>query len=90
METLRIAGRRYSDPDIISLARETGELIDPRFTIVNKARLLLRKLDSFPGVPSDALERLKILASLNGMRVQPMDIDYQRKHKRDAARTRNT
>ena len=62
METLRIAGRRYSDPDILSLAKESGELIDPRFTIVNKVRLLVRKLDRFPGVPNDGLERLKILA----------------------------
>jgi Zn-dependent peptidase ImmA (M78 family) len=85
METLRIAGRRYSDPDIISLARESGELIDPRFAILSKVRVLLGKLDGFPGVPGDPLERLKILASLNGIKIQPMDMDQQRRYKRDAA-----
>lgn len=85
MERLRIGRRRYSDPDIISLARESGELIDPRFTITSKARTLLQKLDEFAGIPNDPIERLKVLASLKGIKIQPMDIDHQRSYKRDAA-----
>ena len=85
METLRIGGRRYSDPDIISLCRQSGELIDPRSTIVNMARALTEKVNGFPGLPADPLERLKIIASMSRMKVQPMDMDEVRKEKRDAA-----
>ena len=85
METLRIGGRRYSDPDIISLCRQSGELIDPRSTIVHMARSLTAKADGFSGLPADPLERLKIIASMSRMKVQPMDMDEVRKEKRDAA-----
>ena len=85
METLRIGGRRYSDPDIISLCRQSGELIDPRSTIVNMARALTEKAYGFSGLPSDPLERLKIVASLSRMKILPMDLDQVRSEKRDAA-----
>jgi len=84
METLRIGGRRYSDPDIISLCRQSGELIDPRSTIVNMARALTEKANGFSGLPSDPLERLKIVASLSRMKILPMDMDQVRREKRDA------
>jgi len=84
MQTVSIGGRRYSDPDIISLAQRTGALIDPRFTIRTQARLLLQELQKHDGIPSDPLERLKILASMNGIRVEPMDSASQRSEKRDA------
>jgi len=35
METLRIGGRRYSDPDVISLCQQTGALI-----VLENARVL--------------------------------------------------
>jgi Zn-dependent peptidase ImmA (M78 family) len=85
METLRIGGRRYSDPDIISLCRQSGELIDPRSTIVNMARALTEKANGFSGLPADPLERLKIIASLSRMKILPMDMDQVRREKRDAA-----
>jgi|HubBroStandDraft_5_1064220.scaffolds.fasta_scaffold28847_5 Zn-dependent peptidase ImmA (M78 family) len=85
METLRIGGRRYSDPDIISLCRQSGELIDPRSTIVNMARALTEKVNGFSGLPSDPLERLKIIASLSRMKILPMNMDQVRSEKRDAA-----
>ena len=85
METLRIGGRRYSDPDIISLCRQSGELIDPRSTIVNMARALTEKVNGFSGLPTDPLERLKIIASLSRMKILPMDMDQVRREKRDAA-----
>lgn len=84
METLRIAGRRYSDPDIISLCRESGELIDPRWKIVSVARSLVEKARGFPGWPSDALARLKIIASLSGIKIAPMPADLARTESRDA------
>jgi hypothetical protein len=84
METVRIGGRRYTDPDIISLARQTGELICPRFTIRMQARLLLEELSKFSGLPPHPFERLKILASLKGIKIKPMDIESQRREKRDA------
>lgn len=84
METVRIGGRRYSDPDIISLARKTGGLICPRFTIKTQARLLLEELKEFSGLPSDPFERLKILASLRGIKIKPMSIERGRQDKRDA------
>jgi Zn-dependent peptidase ImmA (M78 family) len=85
METLRIGGRRYSDPDIISLCRQSGGLIDPRWKIVNMARSLVDKVNGFPGLPDDPLKRLKIIASLNGIKIMPMDMDQIRREKRDAA-----
>src|SRR5208282_2739582 len=85
METLRIGGRRYSDPDIISLCRQSGELIDPRWKIVNMARSLIEKANGFPGLPDDPLTRLKIIASLNRIKVMPMDMDQVRRERRDAA-----
>jgi hypothetical protein len=85
METLRIGGRRYSDPDVISLCQQTGALIDPRSTVVHMARSLLGKINGFPGVPQDPLERLKIIASLAGIKIQAMDMDRLQKEKRDAA-----
>jgi hypothetical protein len=85
METLRIRGRRYSDPDVISLYEQTGGLIDPRSAVVNMARSLVRRVNEFPGVPRDPLERLKIIASLAGIKIQPMDMDRQQREKRDAA-----
>lgn len=84
METLRIGGRRYSDPDVISLCRKTGELIDPRSTVVHMARSLLEKVNGFPGLPREPLERLKIIASFAGIKIQPMDMSGQRKETRDA------
>jgi len=84
MEIVRIGGRRYSDPDIISLARQTGELICPRFTIKMMAKLLLEELSSFSGLPRAPFERLTILASLKGIKLKPMDVERQHNEKRDA------
>jgi Zn-dependent peptidase ImmA (M78 family) len=85
METLRIGGRRYSDPDIISLCRQSGGLIDPRWKVVNMARSLLETAKGFSGLPDDPLARLKIIASLNRIKIMPMVMDQVRREKRDAA-----
>jgi Zn-dependent peptidase ImmA (M78 family) len=85
METLSIGGRRYSDPDIISLIRQSGGLIDPRWKVVNMARALIEESRTFSGLPNDPLERLKIIASLKGIKIKPMVMDQVRQEKRDAA-----
>lgn len=84
METIRVGGRRYTDPDVISLIRATGSLVDPRSSVLNQARNLLAKLDLFDDVPVQPIERLTILASIMGITVEPMDIERQRMEKRDA------
>jgi Zn-dependent peptidase ImmA (M78 family) len=84
METVRVGGRKYTDPDVISLIKATGSLVDPRSSVLSQARNLLAKLSSFDEVPADAIKRLTILASIMGITVEPMDIDRQRKEKRDA------
>lgn len=84
METVRVGGRKYTDPDVISLIKATGCLVDPRSSVLSQARNLLLKLDSFEQVPADAIKRLTIVASIVGITVVPMDIDRQRSEKRDA------
>jgi Zn-dependent peptidase ImmA (M78 family) len=84
MDTLRIGGRRYSDPDIISLSKQSGGLIDPRWKVVNMARALVERAKAFSGLPNDPVERLRIIASLSRIKIMPMAMDQVRQEKRDA------
>jgi Zn-dependent peptidase ImmA (M78 family) len=85
METIRVGGRRYSDPDVLSLIKATGSLVDPRSSVLTQARKRLQTLRKFHGVPKDPIERLTILASLCGIgEVVPMNIEQRRGEKRDA------
>ncbi|MCU1287419.1 MAG: hypothetical protein JWO13_3769 [Acidobacteriales bacterium] len=84
METIRVGGRRYSDPDILSLIKETGELVDPRSNVLSQARKLTAKLRGFPGVPKDAFGRAKIMASMFGIKVEPMKLEQRKRESRDA------
>ena len=84
MRTVSVSGHRYSDPDVLSLIEATGSLIDPRSAVIHQARKLLMLCQQFHGIPRDPIERLKILASLVGIRIEPMDIERQRSEKRDA------
>jgi|SRR2546426_736522 len=84
METVRVGGRKYSDPDVISLIRATGELVDPRSAVVNQARKLNREYRSYEGGPSNPLRRLEIMASLRGLTVSPMNIERRKSESRDA------
>lgn len=86
METVRVGGRRYSDPDVLSLIKATGSLVDPRSSVLTQARKRLQTLNKFHDVPKDPIERLTILASLCGIgEVVPMNIEQRRGEKRDAA-----
>jgi Zn-dependent peptidase ImmA (M78 family) len=85
METIRVGGRRYTDPDVLSLIKATGSLVDPRSSVLTQARKRLQTLHKFHDVPRDPIERLTILASLCGIgEVVPMNIEQRRGEKRDA------
>ena len=84
METLRVGGRRYSDPDVISLIRATGQLVDPRSAVLSQARKLNEQYRSYEGSPSDPLKRLHIIASLSGLTVSPMNVEQKKSEPRDA------
>jgi len=85
METIRVGGRRYSDPDVLSLIKATGSLVDPRSSVLTQARKRLQTLHKFHDIPKDPIERLTILASLCGIgEVVPMNIEQRRSEKRDA------
>lgn len=85
METIRVGGRRYSDPDVLSLIKATGSLVDPRSSVLTQARKRLQTLNKFHDVPRDPIERLTILASICGIaEVVPMNIEQRRGDKRDA------
>ena len=85
METIRVGGRRYSDPDVLSLIKATGSLVDPRSAVLTQARKRLQTLNKFHDIPKDPIERLTILASVCGItEVVPMNIEQRRGEKRDA------
>lgn len=84
MGTVRIAGRKYSDPDVIALSAAAGGLVGPRSAVLHQARKVnadYRKYD--PGF-SNPLQRMIIIASLLGIRVTAMDIEHRRGEERDA------
>lgn len=85
METIRVGGRRYSDPDVLSLIKATGSLVDPRSSVLTQARKRLQTLNKFHDIPKDPIDRLTILASICGIaEAVPMNIEQRRGEKRDA------
>jgi Zn-dependent peptidase ImmA (M78 family) len=84
METLRVGGRKYSDPDVISLIRATGQLVDPRSAVVNQARKLNHEYRSYDGAKVSPLKRLELIASICGLTMSPMNIEPRRAEPRDA------
>ncbi len=74
METIRVGGHAYSDPDVISLIRVTGNLVDPRSAVIHQARTLNARFRSFEHASIGAFERIKILASLCGLEVTAMNL----------------
>jgi Zn-dependent peptidase ImmA (M78 family) len=84
METIRVAGRKYTDPDIISLIKATGSLVDPRSAVIHQARTLTANLKRFNAVPQNGIARMTILASIKGITVEAMNVERQQAEKRDA------
>jgi Zn-dependent peptidase ImmA (M78 family) len=84
MESVRVAGRRYTDPDVISLIKASGGLVDPRWSVIHQAQKLTTNLKRFEGLPNSAIERMTILASMRGISIEAMDVERQRGETRDA------
>lgn len=87
MECIRVGGKKYSDPDVVSLIKATGELVDPRASVLTQARQLNTEFDGWAGGPGesfDPFQRLEILASLKGLQVLPMDVERRKQETRDA------
>lgn len=84
MQSIKVGGRRYTDPDVVSLVRAAGQLVDPRSVVINLARGLNNDYKALGGDGRDPLERLAILASLRGAEVAEMDGQLSRREKRDA------
>ena len=77
----RVAGRTFSDPDIVALIEEGGGLLDPYSVVRQGVNALLRQLECFDVSFEDAFERICILASLAGFDVKPMnEAQVARKH----------
>ncbi len=84
METVRVGGRRYSDPDVVALVRATGGLIDPRSAVVTQARKLNQLFRSFDSPNVTPLERLEILASCVDLELVSMSPEQCNEESRDA------
>jgi Zn-dependent peptidase ImmA (M78 family) len=87
VECVKVGGRTYSDPDVISLVRATGELVDPRVAVLTQAKRLSREFDVLADEADESLDpfkRLEILASLQGLQIWPMDAERQQRETRDA------
>lgn len=73
MQSLRVGGRKYSDPDVLALIRASNPPLDPQKEVVRRARELNQRLKAFGGCDfADPRERLEVLASLAGAKVTPM------------------
>lgn len=84
MGTVRIAGRTYSDPDVIALSAAAGGLVDPRSAVLHQARKVNADYRRYDPEFKDPLQRMVIIASLLGIRATPMNIERRRGEERDA------
>jgi Zn-dependent peptidase ImmA (M78 family) len=84
METVRIGGHKYCDPDVISLISATGQLVDPRSSVLTQARRVSSEYKSLGGDFSDPLERVIIIASMLDIQVMPMSVEQRKTESRDA------
>ncbi|MGB7220084.1 MAG: ImmA/IrrE family metallo-endopeptidase [Vicinamibacterales bacterium] len=84
MQVRRSRGRRFSDPDVVSLIDRSGHAIDPYVFVEQQAKDLLDKMAAFEGHAPRALDRIRHLASLAGFEVSAMDETRARGHERDA------
>ncbi|HTU48519.1 MAG TPA: ImmA/IrrE family metallo-endopeptidase [Bryobacteraceae bacterium] len=72
MERIRVAGKVYTDPDILSLIGSRSELVDPQREVIRRARELNQKLRDLGDVHDGPRQRIEVLASLAGIKVAPM------------------
>src|SRR5690348_15662426 len=83
MNKVRVGGRKYSDPDVVSLVGAAGGLADPRSIVVTQARRLNAQYRALGGDRCDPWERVLILASMSGLEVKAMDVGHKQED-RDA------
>jgi hypothetical protein len=81
MERIRVGGRVYTDPDVLSLIR--AQSVDPHSEVVRKAQELNQRLRNF-GATTEPRRRLEMLASLAGLKVAQMSGPGLGKGKREA------
>jgi Zn-dependent peptidase ImmA (M78 family) len=87
MERIRVGGRVYTDPDVLSLIR--AQSVDPHSEVVRKAQELNQRLRNF-GATTEPRRRLEMLASLAGLKVAQMSGPGLGKGKREALIYRDT
>lgn len=84
MDGVRVGRRLYCDPDVISLIRATGELIDPRTAVTALAARLNDEFETLADHALNPIDRLAVIASLCGLDVQPMAATSRQSEHRDA------
>ncbi len=83
MQTRRIKGRKYSDPDLIALIDSGESDLDPYEFVAGQAADLLQRFEAFSGTFPTALDRIKALASFAGYQVRPLQPVRSSKQDRD-------
>ena len=83
MQTRRVKGRKYSDPDLIALIDSNESSLDPYEFVARQAADLLQRFEVFGGEFPTALDRIKALASFAGYQVRPLETIRSSKHDRD-------
>jgi len=84
MDSVRVGGRSYSDPDLVDLVRKGGGLADPRSLVLTQVRRLNELYRRFDSDSASPFERLKHIASLCGLDVLPMELVGRSEEQRDA------
>lgn len=80
----RSRSERRRDPDVAALVEAGGGLSDARSLVLTQARTLNASYRRFEGSGNTPMERLKFIASLQGLTLAPMNIERSRHERRDA------
>ena len=75
---------RKRDPDVVALVEAGGGLSDARSLVLTQARKLNASYRRFESTGNTPMERLKFIASLQGLTLAPMNIERSRHEGRDA------
>ena len=80
----RSRSERRRDPDVEALVKAGGGLSDARSLVLTQARTLNASYRRFESSGNTPMERLKFIASLQGLTLAPMNIERSRHERRDA------
>jgi Zn-dependent peptidase ImmA (M78 family) len=75
---------RKRDPDVVALVEAGGGLSDARSLVLTQARKLNASYRRFESTGNTPMERLKFIASLQGLTLAPMNVERSRNEGRDA------